>query len=221
MRNDSTCAWKIACVYRAPLGEPVLPLVKRIAAVSSAESKAIGGADVGDCRIASPPARRTSSSVLTPLPNPPPPPGATKIVCRTLISPPAEDSPRDKRLGYPDKNLGLGFTAALSQIAQPNPRIDQDGHDAGLEQSKDEREKVEARPHHDHGSNSAADPDGLEPLRNSIAIKIELAIGQMRVANAADPISATGHDHGHRVRLTHAIRLRWMAIFVCSSVEEV
>ena len=130
------------------------------------------------------------------------------------LAPPAEESPCPECLGDADEDLGLGLAAALTQVAQADPRVDQHRHDARFEQGEDQREEVEPGPDHHHGPRAAADPDRLEAMRDPIAVPIELPVSQVRVADAAAAVSPVRHDDGHACAArAWPSQLRWMAMF--------
>ena len=75
------------------------------------------------------------------------------------------------------------------------------GTTPALNKRKHEREKVEAGPDHEHGPRAPFDPGGAQAQRDLIAVAVKLAVGQMRVANAAAAVSPRRSDDGLRVRL--------------------
>ena len=117
------------------------------------------------------------------------------------LASPAQEAPRPERPWDTDEDLRSGVAATLAQVPQAHSGVDQHRCDACFEQSEDQREKIESGPHHHHGPGAAPDPHQLEPVREPSTVLVELAIGQVRVADAATPVSASRNDHGQRVRL--------------------
>ena len=104
------------------------------------------------------PRRRTSSSVVTPVPEAAAlPPGATMIVWRTVSRPQPRSRRAQSALGMPMKTSGAASRQHWPRFAQADPGVDQHRHDARLEQGENQREEVEAGPDHHHGPRAAGD----------------------------------------------------------------
>ncbi len=73
------------------------------------------------------------------------------------------------------KTSGDGLAAALPQVAQADPGVDEDGDDSRLEDGEDQREEVEARPDHQHGPRPVPDADGPQAQGDLVADLVELA----------------------------------------------
>ena len=74
----------------------------------------------------------------------------------------------------------------MSQPAQTDARINHDRNNARFEHGKDQRKEVEAGPHHQHRPGSPFDPGSIQAHGDRVAVAVELAEGQMRVACAPD-----------------------------------
>ncbi len=127
---------------------------------------------------------------------------------------PAEDPSRPHGFRNPDEHLGLSLATTLGQAAQADARVDQDRHDARLEHGEDQREEIQARPHHHDSPGAGRNADRSQSVSDLVTIPIELTIGQVRVPDPTRPIASCGHDDrqsvgfppGHRAQVVSDIR---------------
>ena len=112
-------------------------------------------------------------------------------------------------LGDPDENLRSGFLQALPQALQSDPRIDQHRDHAGLEERERQGEEIEPRADHDRGPGPRRDSGGAQAQSDQVAVLVELAVGQVAVADPSSAVPALRNHHreligmpaGHRVQV--------------------
>ena len=101
---------------------------------------------------------------------------------------------------------GAASPTALGQAPQSNARVDDDRNHARFEERKHQREKVEAGPDHQDGPAAALDPGRAQAQGDLVAVAVELAVSQMRVAHTAGSVSSRRSDDRPLVRLPRGHR---------------
>ncbi len=110
--------------------------------------------------------------------------------------------------------LRLGLGEAAHEVFAAHARVDKDRHYAGLEQRKDQRDKLDARRHEQSQPRAGRDADLLQPTGDAAAQLVELAKGDLvvlrrrvrrcarrrrRVADERPARSRARRDHGRRI----------------------
>ncbi len=184
----------------APFGGPVLPLVNKIAAGSSADNGIATMLGSSLRSSASCPAWRRSSSVLvTALAGPRATRSHADGLTHSLASP-AENPLCPECLRNADEDFGRGLATALPQITQADPRVDQHRDHARLEQGEYQGKEVEPGADHHHGAGTVVDSKRPQATGDSIAVLVKLSIGQMRITNAAGTVSPIRNHNGQPIR---------------------
>jgi hypothetical protein len=103
--------------------------------------------------------------------------------------------------GDADERFRFRFRQADAEVLDTHAGIDEHGHGAELEQGEGQREELQTRLDHQHGTHAAADAAALQAVRQGVALGVQLAEREMAVANPSMSASPIRLDDGECLRL--------------------
>ena len=126
--------------------------------------------------------------------SPPHPPAGRDQDLRALLRP-AEELARYVRFRHADEGRRRRLGETLSQVLDAHARIHQNQYGADLEEGERQSEELEARLDHEDGPHSPLDADRRQAARDAVALLVELAVGEVRVADPVTGVTtARAHD---------------------------